>query len=92
MAGHGPCCFTNMRALLLLLALLALPAAHADDGPTISGGEGDAATPRDIPVDQCRAIFEGTAARQEPRMGGGDERSPTDVSGLSDTCPGAQQL
>lgn len=81
-----------MRALLLLLALLALPVAQADDGPTISGGEGDAATPRDIPVDQCRAFYGGARSRNEPVMGGGDDRSPTDVSGLSDTCPGAQQL
>lgn len=84
-----------MRAWILtfsLLCLLASLPARADDGPTISGGEGDAATPRDIPTDACRALHYGTPARGEPRMGGGDDRSPFDVSGLTDTCPGAQDI
>lgn len=84
-----------MRALLLTLTLFSLlgsASAFCDEGPTISGGEGGSASPHDIPFEQCRAIHEGERIRPEPAMAGGEERSPTDTSGLSDTCPGAQVL
>lgn len=79
-----------MRTLLLTLGLFALlgaPSAFCDEGPTISGGDGDARTPRDIPEMQCRIFVRGGAPLQADRE---KPRTPGDEANIEESCPGAQ--